>query len=533
MNSTKMNLTWASHKIDFYMKDTSGNVGSSSVTANWIAYVIENAQIFNNNSLIGETETFKINATIDISLRPTNTYLVYNNIKYLSSYSQDANLDYIFSRSIPTPTISSTQNFTFYWEFNLDNGNITNSSNHYNQSISVLTIDDCSANTVTILNYTLYDEISQTMLTSNNSNSSIDITLDIFSLGSTSTLLNFSSNFSVINPVRLCLNINLTGTSHYTLDAQTRYKTETHVTEYHHLQNFSLRNSTIPQHIALYDLNASDSTEFFINFKDDGFLPVENALIDITRKYVGEGVFKTVEIPKTDGYGNAIGHFDLIDGIYTIIVKKYGEVLATFNNVIVICQNPSLETCKINLRQPTSSSAFSEWETLEGITYNTNYNKDTRIVTTTFTSSDGSSKTVDLNITKYDRFGNHTICSDTLSSSSGTLSCTIPESFGNLTIVSKLYVDGDYLTTRTFTVGFDASDIFGTEGYVLVLILMMTIPLMFITSSIGLLIGIGVGVITAGALVMMQGGGFIGTASVFLWIIIAGGILVWKIASKE
>ncbi|KKK97106.1 hypothetical protein LCGC14_2656090, partial [marine sediment metagenome] len=89
------------------------------------------------------------------------------------------------------------------------------------------------------------------------------------------------------------------------------------------LQNFTLRNSSIPQNINLLDLAVVDSQEFLVTFKSVELLPVAGALIDITRKYINEGVFKTVELPLTDDEGQVIAHLVLSDEIYTFINNVY------------------------------------------------------------------------------------------------------------------------------------------------------------------------------------------------------------------
>ncbi len=79
------------------------------------------------------------------------------------------------------------------------------------------------------------------------------------------------------------------------------------------------------------------------------------------------------------------------------------------------------------------------------------------------------------------------VCSDSLTSSSGSLSCNIPDSFGNVTVITKIIQNEEIITTRTYSISVDPQDIFGVDGTILVLILMMTIPLMFITSKIGMI----------------------------------------------
>jgi len=321
--------------------------------------------------------------------------------------------------------------------------------------------------------------------------------------------------------------------SEYRMDVQMRYTSLGRVEEFHHIQNFTLTNRSLSQNINLFDLNITDSQKFLITFKDDNFLPVEDALVDIQRKYVSEGVFKSVEIPKTDEFGQTVGHFDLEGVIYTIIVSKNGNVLAAFDNIAVVCQDIIVEDCRLNLNVATVPADFPEWESIGGLDYTITFDNNTRAITVVFTTTDGSSSTVLLNTTKYDRFGNVTVCSDTLTSSSGTLTCIIPDSFGNVTVISKLYNNGQLITTRIYSIFPNAGQFFGTDAIAMSIILLLTIPLMLVGSTVGLILGVIIGLIMSGGLMFINGGSGIGTGVALIWAIIAGGIIIWKINQKK
>ncbi|KKL68885.1 hypothetical protein LCGC14_2120540, partial [marine sediment metagenome] len=219
--------------------------------------------------------------------------------------------------------------------------------------------------------------------------------------------------------------------------------------------------------------------------------------------------------------------------IYSIVVSKNGVLLSTFDNLAVICQDVIIGRCEINLNALAATEGFQDWETVGGITHLFDFDRDARVITLAFTTTDGSSKTVLLNTTKYDRWGNDTICTDSLTSSSGTLTCNIPNSFGNVTMVSQLFADGQFITQRVFSIIPSPEDIFGvgTAG-VLALILVITIPLMLTGSAITIIIGVIVGLIVASMLTLYYGGTLFGPASSIIWIIIAGGILIWKISQR-
>ena len=166
------------------------------------------------------------------------------------------------------------------------------------------TKDDTRQDEIWRLGFPLvFDEEEQILIVPQEGNVTtlIEVDVSIFPIGDPDNeIINFSQAYNNTNEALVCIaNDTLNGTS-YRMDVQTRYDSNLYAAEFHNIQNFTLTNETIPQEITLYDLNLSDTTEFLITFENEQFLPVEDALLLIQRKYVGEGVFKTVEIPKTD-----------------------------------------------------------------------------------------------------------------------------------------------------------------------------------------------------------------------------------------
>ena len=506
----------------------------SFATSNYTFNIINsslNSEFYNPNAIEGNSEPFQINITLFEGLSITDFNLTYNSTRY-SGTQMVSGQNYSLLRTVTAPSISAATGIEFNWTFLFSDGSTYISPSH-NQTVSPIGIDDCSVYSKVILNYTLYDEETRILInvTSPN-NASMEVDVNISSITNGLTIMNFSKAYTNKSSASVCLNIDLNN-SIYRLDSQVRYEASSKVSEFHHIQNYSLTNTTTSQNISLYDLTSTDSTSFLITFKDTNFLPVKDALIDITRKYIADGVFRSVEIPKTDTSGNAVGHFDRDSVIYTIIISKNGEILATFDNVAVVCQDVLIGECTLNLNAASTTIPFTDWDTLGGINYIMSFNKTSRTITTVFTTTDGTNKLVSINTTKFDRFGNTSICTDSLESSAGTLTCVVPGAYGNVTVVAKLYSDGELVTTNTFYAGDSPTVNFGRNGYVFLLIMMLSIPLMFITSTIGVVIGVFLGLIMGALLLIYTGGSIIGIGSTLIWVFVAGAIIIWKINHTE
>ncbi len=494
---------------------------------------VENSQTFNNQTLEGSIETFTLNITYDSSrFTNANANLFYNDTSHTSTRTGIGD-EAIFTTDITIPLIGPEVNVSFNWLVELESitESFSGNSTSNNQTIQNVTIDDCTIQGVEILNFTLRDEVTQDLLDGNLTNSTVEIDLQIYSVGDRSnTVLNFSQNYSENNNPRVCINdLNTT----YEMDVRVFYDADDYVPEFYNIQNFTLSNSTAPSNISLFDLLDIDATQFLITFKDQNFIPVQDALIEIQRQYIAEGVFKAIEIPITDEEGSATGHFQLAGAVYTIVVTKQGTILATFNDVSIYCDDRVIEDCRINLNALSSGVPFIDWTEVGGITFTESFDRNTRTITTIFTSTDGTPKTVLLNATRFDRFFNESVCSNTLTTASGTLQCIIPESFENITVVSELSVAGNIISTSSYTISLTANEVFGSNATILLLIMMLILPMMLISSTIGVIIGIIIGLVLGALFTLYNLDSVIGPVSSLLWIIIAGGILIWKIISRR
>ncbi len=518
------NYTWG------FQRCKTDNTCLSSSNRTFFFGLIEQLQEFNASTTEGSSERFLINITTNGD-QVSTAFLVYNASALAGTIDNSNNPNITITRDINIPSVSASGPITFFWNITLANG-LNYLSADDTQTINKIGVDDCSTHDLILVNYTLRDEENQEFLVGSSENTSIETTLNLFTLDRALLVANFSQLFNQTNPAAVCANSSaLTGS--FSMDVVTRYETTSRAAEFHNIQNLTITSTTANRNITLFDLKSTDSTEFLITFKDNNFLPVPDALIQITRQYVSEGVFKAVEIPKTDSDGRAIGHFDLGTVLYTLIVTKMGQTLATFSNVVVVCADESIGDCKINLNALSGSESFPIWTELEDLIYAMSFDETARTITTSFIVSSGTTRTINVTATKFDRFGNNTVCSDQLTSSSGSLTCSIPASFGNVTVIAELRVDGSIVTTRTYSMNPSSSEVFGDTGLILTIILMMTLPLMFISSPIGILLGSILGLIITGLLLTIETGSSIGPTSALIWFVVALGVVIWKISQKN
>ena len=489
----------------------------------------ENSQNYSTNTIEGNLETFIINITVVPGFRVETADLVYNNTAYPGTFVS-SNDEYIIQRQIVIPNVDFTTNYTFYWQITMEGEDALNSTKH-NQTVYNITIDDCTTNIYTLYNITILDEKEQTEINETAYNLTAEVNLHLYDITKSSEVENYSGSFNQTNPFSICINNNLSNGVSYSLDAQIFYGGDGYAEEYYHIQNSTITEDDFPTSINLYDLDDSHSQVYLITYKDENLLAVENALIQIQRKYVDEGIFKTVEIPKTDYNGETVAHLESNNALYTLIILKDGQVLATFDKVIAKCQTPALKECKINLNSFSSQVEPSDFTSLDDFTFTSDYNKDTRTITVVFSIPSGTPSTILLNTTKYDSLGIEQVCSDKLTSSSGTLTCTVPSSFGNGSIISKLEKDGELIAQAFISMEQDPSDIYGGNIVLLSLFLFLTLIGIGISNNpmitgffliFGAIMGVALNLVGTGS------SSFIGAGATILWLIIAIIIIIIK-----
>ena len=522
-NTTTINITNSINRtITFWVNDTFGHMNSTSRT--WVYRVFESQPTFNPTTIEGTLETYIANVTLGTGESISLVNLSYNNRGQTVSLVDLGGNIFNLTSTFLVPQIGVGINATFFWIIDLNSGVQVNTTS-YNQTVNNLSIDDCTIYTTLIFNYTIVDEENQTKLTGTD----LELSINISDTAKTTEVLNFSFDYGATNPAAVCININLTENAVYALDSTVKYEGTDHVIEYYNLQNFILRNSTIPQRITLYDLLSADSTEFQITFKDSNFVAVEDAIIHINRQYVSEGLFKTVEIPKTDSNGQTVAHLVEKDVVYNLIVLKEGVVLGTFNNIIAFCEDVLVGSCFISLNALEIGEEVFDYDEEIGLISSFDYNETTRNLQFAFSTVDGSVKNVSLSAVKIDQLGNDTICSPFLTSASGSLYCPVPISVGNESIIVEIFVNGDLKITNYISAG-RAFDI-GDAGYFLMFFLVLSIALMMTQSKTGVIIGVLVGFI-ASILLSFAQGGIVGIGSSTIWLGITAVILIWKLNSQ-
>lgn len=517
-----------SKTISYCANDTADNQACDT-TPSFAIYSI-NYYIEENKDPIGEGDksiiTIYVNRTPSTDDWKINTTLYWNNTNYpavsrtfTSSNTSISNVSFI----VPNGTGNGTGRLiSYYWEYNINGGtNITSSSN---QTVYEIGIGNCVDYGFLILNYTMRDEAGRNR--SSTANATIEIDADLRSHYDSSVLWNYH-NTTYDNNAQVCMTTNISNYSTHRLDVTTKYTHEAHEVEYHYITNYNQSNGT-HQEINLYDIATAQSTTYLIDFDDDDYLPVVDAIIDVWRYYVGDGEYVSVEHGKTNTDGQTILHLVSNDIRYKFYVWSNGELIYTSPEYIAMCQDTP---CQINLKQ--SRGTNKTYSQIDNLVYSLTFDRDAKTVTLEYATSDGSSSLIEMNVTMFSNYLNDTVCLESESGSGGTLTCTIPAHYSNQTYVVDIYQDGEFVDNDFYVFAIHPSTTFGYTGIFLAVLLIITLGLMAIASLIGVVILTILGIVLASSLSIFSGGSLLGVGSAIMWVIVAGGIIIYKLNNRR
>lgn len=515
------------HSFNYYANDTFGL--ESTGTAQFYIYYVQPSATATNPITEGGFSNFTlyVNMSNITNWNPT-AYLVWNGTNYGAGTKTNVSSDSVrFDKTLVAPSLNTTSvNWTWYYNIS-GNPNVVDWNVSGTQTYIYLNISECGAGTYQILNYTLYDQKTK-VIADGSLNGSIETDLTLSSYANSSLTWNFHTTKNGSNNLLVCLPSGALNNSEYQLDSIAKYSYENHVVQYHYIVNFKLNSSTIPQTIKLYDLATAESTSFLINYQDENYLYVEDAIIDVWRRYVGDGVFFSVEHGKTDAQGQTRLHLVTEDIIYKFLVWIDGELVYTSPEYLALCQ---ATPCQINLRKTIDeSTGMSE---RDNIVYAYSFNKTTRTATFDFSTKDGTETTMNMTILSSNAYENETACSTILTTSGGQISCAIPLSFTNTSYQTLIFKDGEYFGTSVDSLAPGSMELFGYTGIILTAIAYLFLALMGISSGIATIIFGIIGLVFMGLIQMFESGSIFGLASAIIWLIVAGVIIIFKITKRR
>jgi hypothetical protein len=366
--------------------------------------------------------------------------------------------------------------------------------------------------------FPLYDENNLTIL-----NGTIEF---IFYYGddTNDTINKVNGKFEGVNNISACTNSSLF--SMWTLGyGQLKYYAPDSSIEYYNIVTPLHINGTV-QTFALYDITTASGEPYTINLISSDQVTLDNAIVQMRRKYVDLDEYLIVEAPLTDNAGSTIGNFVPITEIYDFYIYLNGSLVGIFKDYKI--------TSTINLYLSQATITTENFAYMNGVGLATVFNQTLRTLNTYYTMEDGNQHSIARQVVLNNGYENDTICSDNFfTATSGVMTCTIPVAYGDVSLYQKISIDGNLNSLGQYSFGSNANDILGGTRVVIGILLFATLPFLFIVSPVLMVVVACIAMILMQIFHVVDGGSIGGNTMIVLWFIVAGGILIMHLVKRR
>lgn len=389
--------------------------------------------------------TVKLNG---FTIQLVNTTIV-NTTNYTSEYG------------IILPTL---QGYAYYLGFNktgltTSNTVLTLTSLYTNYSFSLVPAPS--------VNFTLYDEVTNTRITEN-------MTIEIINN-------EFSENYTITNG---SIQRNLSGRVGNTIFRyyNENYQQRDYIIDLDPNTNYNVR---------LYDILINESQTVTITVVDTSNTPVQNATVSLLRYFVDCNCYRTVQMTQTASDGTGLFFVQAIDGHYKWSISYLGTTyfLSTTSEQI----NSDTRNFVISL----GSDFYSGWNTLPGLAWTGAYNEVTGALTFTWNDPESvvSGACLDARVLEGIRYVSigATCAAGASGSAFLVLDNTTDYKYSFSVNTTNTYTP--YITVTTGSIEHPGTNVFGDMGVFLAIAILVVLVTLFSFSAIATLLVTAAGVI--------------------------------------
>ena len=504
-NSTLVTLSGNNTNTTLFIDDFTLGDYEWNVYACYINATFSNCTYSENGNF-----TFEVGADITNSTYETNVYetasayfyaemdliesadlfavkLIYNGNEYSATKMQVDSDTYMMSKTIDIPLVNTSQNVSFYWRYiyALDGDYGYQNSTTFNQTINPIHFVSCNAT---------YSEKSIIFIVRNETNPNPEINASFYSsweywLGSGSVKKTYSwedvnDNNSIF---QFCVD---TGENNLSINAQIDYTNADSILRTYYIQNGSINNDTT--NITLYLLPTYESTSILVYVKDYLLNPLSQRIVKAQRYDTGEGVWKTVELTKTDEFGKGLMHLLQEDADYKFIIEYGGTSVYISEPQRIVCTG---SPCSIEFKIGATNEELILFNNIDGITHDLYFNNDTKNVVFVWDDTTGLTSYFRLLVQRQTYNGRTTICDSNSTDTSGSLVCSLDNRSGTYFATVYRSASPEYPFSQIVQELNNGFSVFGEETYawgIFLILLMFFVGLAsgVVTALVGLLAGI-------------------------------------------
>lgn len=501
--------------IPFLFNSSSiGKLEYSSMSFNNTGFLL-NEEIYNESVYESDLERFALNITYDYNeYTAIEGILNYDGTNYTAE-SVCVNENCIISATIDIPLLSSgnSENKSFYWIVTQYNGtNVEKTKTiQRQQNISSIHFEYCDTYTNNSLIFNAAEEINLTSINSFSFNGFFS-----FWLGSGNIKKTYNYSNSSANSIEFCISPD---SKNYHIDGDIEFSSTGYNKRTYHFYNYSINSSE--ETITLLLLSSSVSTTFIQEVLETS-TGVEDAYIYTYRYYPGTNEWKLTQVTRTDSNGKSSAFYEAETATYrhTIVVDGITRIEETNGRKMLLESVPY--TITWNLDSPIDTP----WEIFDdesGISWSLSYNKNTKIVTFTYT---GNSTYLNGNLTIWKEYysqDDKIVCTSSSTLSVATISCNVSGYEGNFIATGYVEYNGKtiLLDSIRFSIG-KGKDVFGNAGIILGWLIILVAGTSFLIHPIIGIVAINIAIIFTNII------GLISFDMTYIFATLAvSGILIW------
>jgi len=326
-----------------------GGVNVRNVNYTWYRGYLSESHA--DTSLVSSSEPFLLNISLGGSVKNVSASLGYG-FEIVSLSRVDTQEMVFFSADVVTGTDSKVYNTTWYVGVVQSDDSTYNFTISGEQELVNLSIDMCEKFLIKTLNFQINNEDYPDKLL----NTSFEATLNyIFKRQVVQNINNFSVIIPSTNNVTFCINDTF---GDITADAIVRYVSPEGVTNRWYLNDVTLTSDL--QTIIIYNFNYSEGlSNLRLQTIDNNYEPITSALVHMQRYYPGEGIWRTVQVDKSDESGYTIFHIKQRIEEYRFSIYYEGTLLKSTDGLKFVCAGDCSLQIITSLAKPSSLDTFS------------------------------------------------------------------------------------------------------------------------------------------------------------------------------
>jgi len=290
------------------------------------------------------------------------------------------------------------------------NINLTNATYSYG-------IDNCSnsfgiPSNYTALDFSIFHEDTLAALTINSSDGYFEY-----------LNLNFTVNVDNVNNFKVCV---YPSYGNITIDAFIKYDHSQGFNERYYLDNTVLSGTTKQVYMYNFDYTTGIS-ELNTIIKDQIYAPKQNVIVKLQRWYSSDGVWRTIQVDKTDEFGKAVFYVIQKEEDYKFIFEEEGVEIDRSESVKFVCETAT------ECEQTFVLYDVDDDDKFVGMDGSITYDETAGLYMLTWSDPDSTSSAVRFLVEKQASNGIVTICDTEVVSSSGTIVCNVSSYEGVIT----------------------------------------------------------------------------------------------------